>query len=153
MNPVRPANHHRHLVFIRALLQCGQQAVQSFDQKAGSGLELKRKSGVHNIRRSEPVVNIAGLGPDELRHGCCKSNDVVFDLFLNFLNAGDVEVRFGLDGRYRIARDDAGLGQNFTGCDLHRQPLAISVFFGPNGAHLRTRVTGDQAVTLSKLRR
>ena len=53
-----------------------------------------------HIRRSKPVVHIAGLGSDELSHEC-KSDDIVFDLFLNFLMRA-TSSSLGLDRRDRI---------------------------------------------------
>src|SRR5262245_26420832 len=122
--------------------------MESLNQKVGSFFDLKRQSRVDNIRRRESIVNIAGLRSNEFSHGGCEGDDIVFDLFLDFLNTGDIKVGLGLYGGERVRGNDAGLRQNFAGGNLNSQPLAIPVFFGPDGAHRGARVASDQAATL-----
>jgi hypothetical protein len=70
----------------------------------------------------------------------------VFDLFLNFLNAGNVEVRLGLDRRNCIERMtpvSARTSQAAISTASHWHAGSLQCKWRPSEA----RVTGDQGIT------
>jgi hypothetical protein len=95
----------------------------------------------------EPAGGIRVAGRSHaLGDGGRKSNDVVPNLSLDFLDSGDVEAGVTAQLTRGILRDVANLGERFGRGKLHFQPLTILVLFAPDSAHLGSCVARDHSV-------
>ncbi len=74
-----------------------------------------------------------------------KGNYVVANFGFNFVNALHVEVGPLMDGFRRVFRHHACFGQSFGGRNFHHEPGAKTVLVTPDSAHLRARVSWNQA--------
>ena len=110
----------------------------------GGLFDLQRLGGVDHVVGSETVVQPTGFRADLFRHGGGEGDDVVLDLGLDLLNAGDVDISVGANGPRGRVGHDAGLGQDLGGGGFDLQPHAVLVFFTPDPAHGRAGVTSDQ---------
>ena len=72
-----------------AALQGGQQGVQIDQQQVGRPGELDGKTGIQNVGRGHALVNEAGFRADLLGQFGQEGDDVVFDLGLDGVDAGD----------------------------------------------------------------
>ncbi len=75
----------------RALLERGQQRVEIGEQQVGGAHQLHVEAGVEHVGGGEPHVHEARLGPDVLGQVRQEGDDVVLDLALDGVDAGDVE--------------------------------------------------------------
>ena len=76
----------------RALLQRGQQRVEVGEQQVGGAHELHGEAGVEDVGGGHALVHEARLGPDDLGDVGEEGDDVVLDLALDLVDAGDVEL-------------------------------------------------------------
>ena len=123
-----------------------------FDQLRGFADE-QRLRGVHHVIRGEAVVQPArrfGIA-DRFLHGDGEGDHVMADFGFDFVDARDVNAGAFAQFRGGFARHDACFGERFRGGQLDVQPLLELVFFAPDAAHFRARVSCDQAWLLRHL--
>ncbi len=85
----------------------------------------------------------AGLRTDEFGDRGQEGDDVVLDLGLDGIDAGDVEIPLGADHRNDLFGDDAEFGLGLAGQGLDLQPDAEAVVRLPDAGHLRAGITWD----------
>ena len=93
MDAVRAADGRRHLVFEGAALERGEQRVDVGDQDVGGAHELHVEAGVEHVGGGHAGMHEARLRPDDFRQMREEGDDVVLDLGLDGVDAGDVECR------------------------------------------------------------
>ena len=111
---------------------------------------MKRLGRVDHVGGGEAEVEPAGgffgcegRRVDLLGDGGGEGDDVVANLGLDFVDAGDGEVAAGGDGVGGGLGDEAESGEGLRGGGLDGEPRAELVLVGPDAAHGRTCVTGD----------
>ena len=150
MDAVGAADGGGELVLEGAALERGQERVDIGDQEIGGALELHVEAGVEHVRGGHALVHEARLGADDLGQMGEKGDDVVLDLALDRIDAGDVELRVAatvadrLGGRFR---DHPELGHGVGGMRLDLEPDAIARLRIPDRGHVGPGVARDHAAS------
>jgi hypothetical protein len=111
--------------------------------------ELHIEAGVEHVRRRHALVDEARFRADDLGKVGQERNDVMLDLALDLVDAGDVEGGFPALGPDRLRgflRDDAKLGQSVGGMGLDLEPDAKARLRFPDRGHLGAGIAGYHAV-------
>ena len=146
VDAVGAADRRRELVLEGAALERGVSAVDVGDEKVGGAHELHVEAGVEHVGRGHALVHEARLGPDDLGEMGEEGDDVVLDLALDLVDAGDVEFRvlaLGPDRLRRLLRDHAELGHGVGGMGLDLEPDAEARLRRPDRRHLGPGVARD----------
>ncbi len=154
MDAVRAADGRRQLVLEGPLLERGQQLVGIGDQDVGRARELDRKAGIEHVRRRHALMHEARLGADDLGQMGQEGDDVVLDLGLDGVDAGDVEHRgFALvaDGFGGILGDQAQFGHGIGRMRFDLEPDAEFGFRRPDGGHFRPGIARDHGALVSRI--
>ena len=136
---------HRPFVLVRLAAQRLHEIFDILLEDRRSFLELHRQRRVHDIGRGHADMEIARIVADRFRHAAQKRNDLMLDLGFDLANALHVEARLLANARDRGFGHFAQLGQALGGENFHFQPFLKAIFFRPDTAHLRPRVTRDHA--------
>ena len=94
-----------------------------------------------------------GFRADILGNRGQKSNDVMLDFRLDFIDAGDVKIPFLPDHPDCFRRDNSKISQFLTGQGFDFQPDPKAVLRFPDLRHLRPRVTWDHCLLLEVAKR
>ena len=148
VDAVRAADHRRVLVAQGPLAHRFHQVDEVRAHEVARVAHQDGERRVHHVRRGEPVVQPAPLGPHVLGHARDEGDDVVLDLLLDLLDARDVEAGPGLDRGQGLPRHHAALDEDLGGGDLHLEPGGEAVLVGPQAGHLGTRVARDHGPSL-----
>ena len=110
-----------------AALERGEQRVDIGDQDIGGAHELHIEAGVEHVRRCHAGMHEARFRPDDFGDVRQEGDDVVFDLGLDGIDAGDVE--FGVFALFPnlfggFFRDDAEFGHGVGRVRLDLEPDA-----------------------------
>ena len=153
MDAVGAADHGRHLVFEGAALERGYDPVDVRDQKVGGAHQLHVEAGVEHVRGRHALVDEARLRSDDLGKVGEKGDDVVLDLALDLIDAGNVEGRvlaLGPDRLRRLLRHDAKLGKRIGRVRLDLEPDAKPRLRIPDRGHLGAAVARNhRAVSIA----
>ena len=144
--PWERPDHRRRLVFEGAALERGAHLVDALDQKVGGAHELHVEAGVEHVRRGHALMDEPRLRPDDLGEMGEEGDDVVLDLALDLVDAGDVEVgvlAFRPDGLRRFLRHDAERGERVGGMGFDLEPDPVARLRVPDRGHLGPGVAGD----------
>ena len=131
------------LVLLGAAAKRGQQRVDVGQQDVGGADELHAEAGVEDVRRGQPLMQVAGLRPDDLGDVGQERDDVVAGLRLDLLDARGVELRPGALAADRLGRrfrHRADLGHGVEGVRLDLEPDAVAGFGRPDGRHCGARI-------------
>src|SRR6202044_2675006 len=119
------------LKFQGALTEDAGERENSFPDDSRGLFDLQCLGRVHHVVGSQAVVQPTGFRADLFRHGSGERNDVVLDLGLDLLNAGDVGGSAGADGLRGRVRYDSVVCQDLGGGGFNLQPHAIFIFLTP----------------------
>ena len=143
VDAVGAPDHRRVLVPEGALPDRLQEVEEVRADEVARVAHQDGEGGVHHVRGGEPVVQPAPLGPDALGDAGDEGDDVVLDLPLDLLDAGDVEAGPRLDRGEGLGGHDAALDEHLGRGDLHLEPRGEAVLVGPEAGHLGARVAGN----------
>jgi len=143
---VRAADRRRQFVLEGAALERGEQGVSVGNQNIGGAHQLHVEAGIEHVRRSHAGMHEARLRPDDFGKMRQEGDDVVLDLGLDGVDAGDVELgglSLGPDFLGGFLRDDAELGHAICRMRLDLEPDAEARFRRPDRDHLGAGIAGD----------
>ena len=102
--------------------------------------------GIDNVVGRQAVVQPArGFGiADGFLDRDGESDHVVADFGFKFVDAGDVNAGAFAQGSSGGARDDAGFGESFCGCEFDFQPFLKAVLFAPDMTHFGSGIARNQ---------
>ncbi len=149
MDAVGTAHHRRRLVFEGAALERGAHLVDACDEKVGGAHELHIEAGVEHVRRGHALMDEPRLRPDDLGEMGQEGDDVVLDLALDLVDAGDVEfgvLAFRPYGLRRLFRHDAERGERVGGMGFDLEPDPVARLRVPDRGHLGPGVAGDHGL-------
>src|SRR2546422_11481969 len=138
---MRPAYHRCVFELERALLQDLAQPPQPRQEKLRCFADQQRLRRVHDIVRSEAVVQVARLAPDVFGDVGRKGDDVMLHALLDFENPVDVEPAPPADRAGRAFRDQAGVDRKSTRLNSSHGYMSYAVFC------LKKKMRGTQAST------
>jgi hypothetical protein len=112
---------------------------------------LKRLRGVHNIIRSQAVMQPARRAriPDRFTHGHRESDHVVFYAGFGLMDLRHIDFGARANCRSRILGDLARFGKRLSSSKFDFQPLRKLVRITPNVAHFLARVAWNQLLLLT----
>ena len=146
MDAVRAADGRRQFVLEGAALERGEQRVHVGDQDVGGAHQLHVEAGVEHVGRGHAGMHEARFRPDDFRQMRQEGDDVVLDLGLDGVDAGDVEFggfAFFPDFLGGVFRNDAELGHGLGGVRLDLEPDAEFRFRRPDRHHVGAGIAGD----------
>ena len=150
MDAVRAADRRRQFVLEGAALERGEQRIDVRDQDVGGAHQLHVEAGVEHVGRRHAGMHETRLRPDDLGEMRQEGDDVVLDLGLDGVDAGDVELG-GLalfpDFLGGILRDDAEFGHGVGGVRLDLEPDAELGFRRPDRDHVGAGIARDHAAS------
>ena len=129
----------------RALLERRQQRVEVGEQQVGGAHQLHVEAGVEDVGGGEARVHEARLGADVLGQVGEEGDDVVLDLALDGVDAGDVELGLGAlvpDGLGGALGDQAELGHGGGRVRLDLEPDAKARLGRPDARPSRAGCSG-----------
>ena len=146
MDAVRAADGRRQFVLEGAALERGEQRVDVGDENVGGAHQLHVEAGVEHVGGGHAGMHEARFRPDDLGQMRQEGDDVVLDLGLDGVDAGDVEFGgFALvpDFLGGVLRNDAELGHGVGGVRLDLEPDAEFGFRRPDRDHVGAGIAGD----------
>src|SRR5262249_44989189 len=146
MNAMRASNGGRQLVFKGAPFECSKQFVDISNEDVCGPYELHVEAGIQHIGRGHTRVHKPRFRSDDFGQMGQKSDDVMLDLRLDFINAADVELRgiaFFPDFLCSLFRDSAELRHGVRSVSFDLKPDSEFGFRRPDRGHLRTGITRD----------
>ena len=151
---VRAPDARRVLELVSAFLENLDEPLEILAQYVVGLLDEVSVGGIDHIGGGEPVVYPLLLVAETLAHGAGERHDVVAGLLLDFVYALHVESRLRAQFLNVFSRNHAELAPRGGGFDFHFQIGTEFVFLSPDGAHLRTRITGyhNRKIFAAKIR-
>ena len=150
MDAVRSPDRRRQLVLEGAALERGEQRIDVLDENVGGAHQLHVETRVQHVGRRHARVHEACFRPDDLRDMRQEGDDVVLDLGLDGVDAGDVELG-GLslfpDFLGGFFRDDAEFGHGVGRMRLDLEPDAEFGLRRPDRDHVGAGVARDHRCT------
>ena len=146
VHAVRAADFGRVLEFPGALFENFAEARDAFFDQTRSFADQEGLRGVHHVIGGEAVVQPArrfGIA-DRFLHDDGEGDHVMAYFGFDFVDAGDIDAGALAQLCGGFARNDARFGERFGGGQLNIQPVLEFVFFAPDAAHFRARVSCDQ---------
>jgi hypothetical protein len=150
VDAVRAADGRRQFVLEGAALERGEQGVGIGNQDVGGAHQLHVEAGVEHVRRGHAGMHEARLGSDDFGKVRQEGDDVVLDLGLDGVDAGNVEFggfAFFPDLLCGVLRDDADLGHGLGGVRLDLEPDAELGFRRPDRDHVGAGIARDHAAS------
>ncbi len=142
---MRAADGRRELVLAGAL-ERGVEFVDIGDEQVGGAHQLDVEAGVEHVGRRHPLMHETRFRTDDFRQMGEEGDDIVLDLALDLVDAGDVErgvLALGPDFCRRRLRDDAELGHGVGGMRLDLEPDTQPRLRRPDRCHFGPGITGD----------
>ena len=131
------APDHRRVLVTEGALPDRLQEVDEVRADEVAGVAHQDGEGrVHHVRRGEAVVQPAPLGPDALGDAGDEGDDVVLDLPLDLLDAGDVEAGPRLDR-----------GEGLAGTTPRSTSTSVAAI--STSSHVAKRFSSDQRRAIS----
>ena len=127
MDAVRAADGRGELVLAGAALERGVEFVDVGDEQIGGAHQLDVETGVEHVGRRHPLMHETRFRTDDFRQMGEEGDDIVLDLALDLVDAGDVErgvLALGPDFCRRLLRDDAEISHGIGGVRLDLEPGA-----------------------------
>ena len=142
MHAVRAPDARRVLELVSAFLENFDEPLEILAEDVVGLLDEVAVGGIDHIGGGESIVHPLLLVAEALAHGTGEGHDVVAGFLLDFVYA--LHVEGGLRAQFLnvFSRNHAELAPRGGGFDFHFQIGAEFVFLSPDGAHLRTRITG-----------
>ena len=135
VNAVRSPDLRRVFEFKSATAQNFQKRVNFNQQNFARFFQKQRVRRVHDIARSQPVMDESRRRADVFRQIRRKSDDIVVGRFFDFVDSLDRKSRFRLYLFKRVRRNDSVLAVNFANRDFDGEPFLKLIFRRPDRAH------------------
>src|SRR5262245_31539697 len=146
MNAVRTSNGRRQLVFEGAPFECSKEFVDISNEDVCRPYELHVEAGIQHIGRGHTCMHKPRFRSDDFGQMGQESDDVMLDLCLDFINAGNVELRgiaFFPDFLCGLFRDSAELRHGVRRVSFDLKPDSEFGFRRPDRSHLRAGIARD----------
>ena len=141
VHAVRTSDTRRVFELVGTLLQDVGEALEVLAQDVVGLFDEVAVGGIDHISGGETVVHPFLFIAEAFADGAGEGHDIVAGLLLDFVYA--LHIEGGLRAQFFnvFSRNHAEFAPRGGGFDFHFQIGAEFVFFRPDGAHLRTRVT------------
>ena len=147
VDAVAAPDRRGQLVLDGAALERFEKRIEISEENVARLRKLHGKAGVEHVRAGHALVQEARLVARAFGNPGQESDDVVFDLGLDRVDAGDVDAvcerRGGVDRGNRPRRDNAKLFELFGREHFDVEPDAEPVFRRPDRGHGRAGITGN----------
>ncbi|MBA7684285.1 hypothetical protein ES703_92676 [subsurface metagenome] len=151
MNSMSPSHHRCFFIaqsFIFKSIFKGSDVFLYFSQRF---FDKKRESCVDNIVGCQAKMNKTGVFAHFFSHRSEESNHIMFHDFFNLFDLLYGKACFVFNPFKSLRRDFTCFCPGFTDSQLNIEPFLVFVFFGPDGAHLGTRVSFNHGKKPRKL--
>jgi hypothetical protein len=107
---------------------------------------LQRLRGIDDVIRRHAIVQPTRHGriTDRFADGHGERDHVVLHTRFDFVDTRGVGFGLSAQGLSGVLRDEPGFGERFSRGQLDLQPLGVFVGVGPDAAHIRAGITGNQ---------